>query len=195
MVKQGERMKKILFLVFFITLHSLDVFGTGYHFENKEYTCDLGFGFSFIDNVFTYINWEYIQSGISENQLIPVSISGPYTIKIISGFIVMEVTFPIGKRDIFIFYENDNILLYDTELRNTFVGTNGVRDEAMLFCMWTVKATSYLNETIQGKEIRYVPENLTNYDITQPWVEGVNGHGIGEMLTIGSKQQRKTLWG
>jgi hypothetical protein len=74
-------------------------------------------------------------------------------------------------------------------LQKTFLGTNWRGDEAMLFLMPGIKATSFLTERIQEKEIKYVPDNLTNYDITQPWVEGVQGHGIGEILTIGSRER------
>jgi hypothetical protein len=184
-------MKKMLALFLFILICSFSVFGASYPFENKEYVSDAGFRFSFIDNVFSYVKMEYHQDDSSAYRVIlPATISGPYTIKMVSGFTVMEVTFPFSKRDIFVFYENDNILLYDTELRKTFIGTYRVRDEAMLYGIWTIKATSYLTETIEGKEIRYVPENLLNYDISQPWVEGAPGRGIGEMLTIGSKEKR-----
>ncbi len=45
-------------------------------------------------------------------------------------------------------------------------------------------ATSFLTETLPGNELRYEPERLLNWDITQGWVEGAPGDGSGEKLTL-----------
>lgn len=61
----------------------------------------------------------------------------------------------------------------------------------------SIAATSYLTETINDKDIKYTPENLYkgfyigcrchpywwNYNHI-PWVEGVDGNGTGESITI-----------
>ncbi len=43
-----------------------------------------------------------------------------------------------------------------------------------------ISSTSFLKE----KSIDYKPENLQNYNLDSPWVEGVTGYGIGEKITF-----------
>jgi hypothetical protein len=50
-------------------------------------------------------------------------------------------------------------------------------------------ATSYLNENKQT----YLPSNLGIYDLDSPWVEGVEGSGINQEITIEPKDQSK-IW-
>ena len=57
-------------------------------------------------------------------------------------------------------------------------------EEFGVFAGESVWASSSLLETIQGKTVRYGPENLFNTDPAKPWVEGVPGSGEGETLTI-----------
>jgi hypothetical protein len=153
-----------------------------YSFENREYTDYLGFSFSFKGNIFSYVKYGYEQYGIIDATSIPKTISGPYIVKFISGYTVVEVDFEEeGKRDIFVFYESSHIILYDTKLKETFYGTENVRSEAMLFPV-QVSASSYFTEILGGKEVKYLPENLASRDITRPWVEGAEGPGIGEFL-------------
>jgi hypothetical protein len=53
--------------------------------------------------------------------------------------------------------------------------------------MWTLHnmtSSSYLTETINGEEVSYSAQNLENRDIQIPWVEGVDGSGIGSYISI-----------
>ncbi len=45
------------------------------------------------------------------------------------------------------------------------------------------ESSSYLVEFLRDREYRYPPENLSSYDeLNPPWVEGVEGDGIGEWI-------------
>ena len=48
----------------------------------------------------------------------------------------------------------------------------------------SVWADSSLKETLKGKELIYGPEALFDEDRTTPWVEGAEGDGAGEGVTI-----------
>ncbi len=54
-----------------------------------------------------------------------------------------------------------------------------------------ISSTSFLKE----KSIDYKPENLLNYNLDSPWVEGVAGYGIGEKITFESKRARGLIIG
>ena len=48
---------------------------------------------------------------------------------------------------------------------------------------------------MKEKTIDYKPENLLNYNLDSPWVEGVAGYGIGEKITFESKRGRGLVIG
>ncbi len=48
-------------------------------------------------------------------------------------------------------------------------------------------ASSYLTEKNGDKKISYFPSNLNDFHNYLPWVEGVNGYGINEHITISMK--------
>ena len=54
-----------------------------------------------------------------------------------------------------------------------------------------ISSTSFLKE----KSIDYKPENLLNYNLDSPWVEGVAGYGIGEKITFECKRGKGLVIG
>lgn len=49
-----------------------------------------------------------------------------------------------------------------------------------------VIATSFLVESVTS----YLPENISNFNLNSPWVEGVDGYGIGETITFNCSKSR-----
>lgn len=180
-------MKRWTVVVVTIISVCFSVFAESQGFENKWFVESTEISFSFDSGTFTYHNSQFDSygiRGIDEN--IPVTISGAYTIKNISGFIVADVDFVPRSHRLFVFYENRNIIIYDTEIKRTFYGSENAKSEAYIFPVDWVEATSYYTEILNGKEINYMPDNLAHRNISIPWVEGVKGKGEGEVLRIGS---------
>jgi hypothetical protein len=167
-----------------LLLVTVSIFCQTYEFENRRYVYDTVTSFLFKDRLFHYNNSDYTHTPVP-NSVFPVPLTGPYKIKNVANFTVAEVDFPEGKRDIYVFYEGRHIILYDTLRKEVFYGTDRVYDEPFIYPIRNVEATSYFTEILKGKEVKYTPDNLTNSDITKPWVEGVEGNGIGEKLRIG----------
>ncbi len=178
-------MRVVLFLIFFIISNLVIVYGDSYPFENKEYVNSAEIGFSFSEGVFKYINYWYEQWGEAGLDFIPITQSGKYTIHETAGHIIAEVLIDNIKRRIFVFYEGDHVILYDTFLERTVYGSYRSRDESYLYPVGKVDASSFFSEVLAGKEVKYLPENLSSRDITKQWVEGVKGVGVGEKLFIG----------
>jgi hypothetical protein len=49
---------------------------------------------------------------------------------------------------------------------------------------YSYDASSFLQESYGGKSYKYKPMNLNKWDIMEPWVEGVDGPGIGQWLAF-----------
>jgi hypothetical protein len=120
-------------------------------------------------------------------------IQGPYRIENINENIYIICN---DKKYLVLYYESIICILIDCANNDTFFGLNknskyvysyedprrppfiGIRDG------WPIKTSSYLTETIAGKEVVY--NGIPNYflELTRPWVEGKEGHGIGEWIEI-----------
>lgn len=72
----------------------------------------------------------------------------------------------------------DLLLVYDKDNAKPFFC--GFSDNKQRKEIYNITASSFLKE----KSISYVPENLINLKLKEPWVEGVNGNGEGECLII-----------
>ncbi len=180
-----KKEKSFVLIMFGFMINSL-LFSDGFSFENRRYMDGNDLTFVIKDGTFSYrvSDYEYFGKPGLDVQ-IPITITGPYKIKDVANHTVIEVDFPEGKRDIYIFYESRHIILYDTYFKRIFYGTDILSDERFIYPVNWVKASSYFTEILGGKEVKYTPDNLSDDDITNPWVEGVEGYGIGEVLRIG----------
>jgi|GEM_PF-1581903 len=80
---------------------------------------------------------------------------------------------------------NDSFLyLYDKDDYPFFHGSMGSSIHSFIFSGSLFDSSSDLTEVIQGKEIIYNDDNIGVTKIPSPWVEGVEGDGIGEKLLI-----------
>ncbi len=95
----------------------------------------------------------------------------------------------------FIFLKNEHWIYLISANRPILYGTRRFNDggagvELSLGKFDDITASSFLSEVINNKTIRYSSENLKNYDITLPWVDGRNGDGIGETIILRDKYTR-----
>ncbi|WP_028972635.1 NADase-type glycan-binding domain-containing protein [Spirochaeta cellobiosiphila] len=84
---------------------------------------------------------------------------------------------------------SDFLVLYNKDSNEPFffgaldvrdaIGTEGFYRDENLY-----DVSSSLSENINGKKINYGANNLYDLDLNKPWVEGVNGYGVGEVITI-----------
>ncbi len=56
-----------------------------------------------------------------------------------------------------------------------------------------IESSSFLKERVGGNIIEYRPENLLNWYIQQPWVEGAADDGIGESITVYSADPTRAI--
>jgi len=169
------------FLVAIVLIALTTLHGQGFPFEGTTYYVPFAMEFSFSDGQFQYINYYQRQGDVSPARF-PETKAGPYELRQEEGFTIARVEFPSGSRDLILFHEGHQLIVYDTELGEAFFGQKGQGDGVGLFPVFAIEATSFFTEILGGKEVRYVANNLTDYDITNHWVEGVPGYGEGEKL-------------
>lgn len=179
----GIKKRKLIFALVLSFIVSNIIWS--YDFENKDYTVDVEIHFEFKDGVFQYRNLEFEATGEIRDRFISKTQKGSYTIDECSGYTVMHVSFPEGKRDIYVFSESRHVILYDTLLKMTIIGTYRVFSESMLFPVRWVTSNTFYSEILKGKEIQYVPANLADDDLSTVWVEGLAGSGLGAKIKIG----------
>ena len=93
-----------------------------------------------------------------------------------------------------ILVNDDFIVLYrENEKTPYFIGQSqeGHGPWNMFEKIENINSTSFLKE----KHIDYKPENLLNYNLDSPWVEGVTGYGIGEKITFECKRGKGLVIG
>jgi hypothetical protein len=86
------------------------------------------------------------------------------------------------------FYNTNNNIRYDSNTKNLYFQNRNLK---------SITSSSYLTETINGKQVKYTPDNLFKAFYIEctdlpyvwnsshvPWVEGTFGKGIGESITI-----------
>ena len=107
---------------------------------------------------------------------------GTYTLDIRDHITFVNANLDNGKKERFLLLANNTIgELYGSDGNRVAFGmTGGVNRANIIDGIENVKASSYLKEN----GISYLPENLnfSNKKTDMPWVEGVDGYGIGEKL-------------
>ena len=178
-------------ILFFIILLFADIFsmfpeslpeylnGIAYYYMNMENYYEAAF---LGDDSFVYGN------GFSEEKTYNYDLSEKQRIPYIS----------IKNENItetqLILVNDDFIVLYrENEKTPYFIGQSqeGHGPWNMFEKIEIISSTSFLKE----KSIDYKPENLLNYNLDSPWVEGVAGYGIGEKITFESKRARGLIIG
>jgi hypothetical protein len=160
-----------------------------YAFEGKVYGIEWFSRVGFVGGNFFYINDLWMPDGEDSPNagLQPDSMSGPYTLREEAGYVIARVELPDGPHDIFVFHTGYQLLTYDSEYGDLFGGqecyVHGT-PAGLAPMRGTVTATSYLSENLGGVPTRYAPENLTDHDVSTVWVEGADGPGIGERLSM-----------
>lgn len=172
LIQLESKMKKIFMMV-------LLIFTWGYIYaqsdfnENDWYDGEHGFKcihfykenkveFSDFGSSFSYDLWNGMYKYTASGK------KGMYKIKLDNG---REFSALVSK-----YY----LVLYEAgENEPYFVGGVGISVEAT-YPIYKIESSSFLTE----KNISYTSKNLDNLNLDSPWVEGVEGYGIGETLTL-----------
>jgi len=180
-----KKKKVLYFVLFMLSVSSIFAQGNRYPFENKTYYVLGQMELTFQDDQFSLLNWyqEDNRQDI-EPENFPPTDSGKYTIRTEYGYTVISVAFSLGNRDLILFYEGKQLAVYDTGYNILLWGQEYNYDGMGIYYYNTIKATSELTEELGGKEITYSASNLSNWELTTAWVEGVVGDGIGEELDV-----------
>jgi len=189
----------------------IEVDTSSYYFENQEYYFkayydDLfgpPFRFSFYDGLF-YMDIPELDLGkIESGERIKGSIQGQYTIIEENGFVYILAA---EKKYLVLYNESVFCALIDCQNNDTFFGLNKNsiyvtirerRDPAVGVLTrgspltpgspfeFNRRMSSFLTETVSGNIKNYDWSNQRiAYQVTNPWVEGVDGHGIGEWVEV-----------
>ena len=114
--------------------------------------------------------------------------SGSYNIRIDDLFTYLDIMTESGEKySLVVHWTKDTIVLTDPDTKEILIGiglesTPPISMMPHLRSFDALSATSFFTETYGGKTYKYTPDNLRNEDLTTPWVEGVEGLGIGEKL-------------
>ena len=180
--KERIILKKGIFLLVIFILFSQNFYGQDYLFENRRYYYSLESEYRFTDGYFT--NYWGNSDDISELEILYTS---PYKIIEDGKYTLLELK---DSKHV-LFYNNNFLLLYDIKYSGTKTSTSGHfnftlnnKSTAELWGFPYITASSYLTETIDGKQVSYPPENLFDHDLQLPWVEGEDGDGIGSYLDL-----------
>jgi hypothetical protein len=179
----------------------IEVDASSYYFENQEYYFrayydDLRsppFRFSFYDGLF-YMDIPELDDGTIDltGQRIKGNIQGRYTIIEENGLVYILAA---EKKYLVLYNESVVCVLLDCQNNDAFFGFNKnsiyvtIREGRYPFIgfagQWSfdTRVSSFLTETVSGSVKNYdgFPEKY-QFELRKPWVEGVDGHGIGEWL-------------
>ena len=180
----------------------IEVDTSSYYFENQEYYFkayydDLfgpPFRFSFYDGLF-YMDIPELDLGkIESGELIKGSIQGRYTIIEENGFVYILAA---EKKYLVLYNESVVCVLIDCQNNDAFFGLNKnsvyvtIREERYPYIGVTGqlptyrRVSSFMTETVRGSIINYDGSNEKYFmELKKPWVEGVEGHGIGEWIEV-----------
>lgn len=171
----------IIILILAVSVYSED--SLKYPFENRIYHVLGQMVISFQEDTFIYHNHYQENNRLDiEPENFPPSDSGKYEIRIDHGYTIIRVYFSSGERDLIIFYHGQQIAVYDTKYEIVLWGQEKGYDGLGIYYFNSITATSFLTEIINGKKFEYKASNLSSWDITNAWVEGVDGDGIGEEI-------------
>jgi len=192
----------------------IEVDTSSYYFENQEYYFvayydDLRsppFRFSFYGGLF-YMDIPELDEGKRDlsGQPIKGSIQGRYTIIEENGFVYILAA---EKKYLVLYNETVFCALIDCQNNDTFFGLNknsiyvtirerrdpfiGIAERGSPLIPgfpfdFNHQVSSFLTETVSDSVKNYNWSNQRGaYKVTNPWVEGVDGHGIGEWIEVRS---------
>jgi len=100
------------------------------------------------------------------------------------GYTVATVSFPTGKTDLYVFWHDHHALLFDAERNLTLVGTRFVGRRRYLYSAFAATSTSEFRKTIAGKVVLFPASNLTDLDLSTPWVAGDDRPAIGTVIRL-----------
>ena len=106
---------------------------------------------------------------------------GTYTLDVQDKITFVNVNFSNGKKERFLLLASNVIgVLYNSDGNRVAFGMSGGANRAnVVDGPGSVSASSFLKEGA----VSYLPKNISDWDKTdKPWVEGVDGYGIGEKL-------------
>ncbi|MBI9100660.1 MAG: hypothetical protein JEY91_19465, partial [Spirochaetaceae bacterium] len=117
------------------------------------------------------------------------SYKGTYSIIKKEPFVYLEVSTSDNKEFIYVIHwTHDVLILTDMETKEVLVCTGSqyhkfpVDLEPQIRSFYEYSSSSSLMESYGGNTYDYIAENLGNYELTKPWVEGVDGSGVGEKI-------------
>ena len=188
----------------------IEVDTSSYYFENQEYYFvayydDLygpPFRFSFYDGLF-YMDIPELDLEKIEDQSVKGSIQGRYTVIEENGFVYILAA---EKKFLVLYNESVFCALIDCQNNDTFFGLNKnsiyvtIRERRSPFIgiigrgspltpgspfEFNKRMSSFLTETVSGSIKNYDWSNQRiAYRVTDPWIEGKDGHGIGEWIEV-----------
>lgn len=172
-------MKKLFIIFILLSSVAFSINAKPYTFEGVEYVVDLETFFCFKNGKFEIEDY----SGPIE----PVITSYTCEIKKEGAYLVANLSNTDSAQKMYIFNaDSPHIILYNATTGKEIIGTElkGSRDEPWIYTVRVLGASSYLTETLKGKQVSYVPENVGSYPIIKSWVEGVDGFGKGEWISF-----------
>jgi hypothetical protein len=112
---------------------------------------------------------------------------GRYTVEYESGVPFLNIVWDDNRRDryLLLWYTNSStFMLYDSD-SNCFTADAADSDYYMSYPMAEATDMSATSSLTEGATV-YSPD-ISNLAIGKPWVEGVAGHGIGEKISMNTK--------
>jgi len=169
--------KTILFLLLFTV--QLILFGEGmnYSIESGSYVMQPGVYIEITTETFA-IEYEW------DDYYIP-KVSGEYYITNNNGIHYIHIKTSENSEYTFSIISNEGLLfLVDLETGETYHASKTVAKGGfpILGFFYNFEASSFLMESYGGKTYKYKSSNLSGFDIMEPWVEGVEGLGMGEWI-------------
>lgn len=180
-------MRKIIILIMSLFVLT-STFAKEYPFEEVLFIEDPGAFYIFEEGLFKaiYISLDY---EVTEKKY-------TYTLKKENAYLIADLKSDEENNKLYIFSSDaKHLLMYDYNQKKTIICTRrGTHTtEPWIWSGFHYKATSHLTEVLNGKEVIYKAENLSTWDLTKSWVEGVEGFGIGEsvsFLNVGDGSRR-----
>lgn len=171
-------MKKIISILLVI-MNCVFIFSSEYYFEGIQfvYSADLLFKFNFGELEISKIN----DDGETSIERFP------YNLKNEDAYLVVNISNPGKKKKLYVFNaDRKHIILFDTDSNEVIDATEKKDhiDEPWIYSSNKYTASSCLSENIKNKCVTYYADNLSIQNLPLNWVEGVEGFGKGEKLTI-----------
>ena len=184
-IRTKYKMRQLIALIFILFL-SARSWSEG-TFPQSSYIFPLQFKeMTFLDsNRIEYIS-EFDEGYVSDSFI--NSYTGSYLIKVDDPFTYLVVNTDDGKRYSYVIHWIDDvIILTDEKTKEILIGIGLENDPPVdllphLSRFYNVTATSYFSEIYGNVHYEYKAQNLVDYDLTTPWVEGKENSGIGEKI-------------